>query len=205
MSTRTKNLSVKSVFRLVYAKITSTILRVLLKGDGALPRPLTKSSARIPRLPWHKWPSSAWRDSSKPDSRPSPDVIRHLKDAVQYFRRRCVESPVRRRFRLLFRPLFRLRSRDRFDQRCAIEGVNLVERHNRYINPLHISGGAMGPRNPITTSEVIGAWGRPQRSTSRSRSAGSRGWSRYVSNPWIVSTQHSCRVRYRFPGLDRTA
>ena len=73
-------------------------------------------------------------------------VVCHLHDPV--------EKLLSRRLKFL-RGNF-LRARDGLYECITVERVNLVEEDNGTINPLHISGGAIGPRKPMTTSRSVG-------------------------------------------------
>ena len=95
-------------------------------------------------------------------------IVRHLHDRVEQFLGRRAELRGRR----LSRP------RDGFDQRVAIEGIDWSKATMGTMRPLHISGGAIGPRKPMTTSMSLGLGTGRIASTSRSMSAGSRGTSK---------------------------
>ena len=104
-----------------------------------------------------------------------------------------VEQFLGRRFEPRAAGLFRPRNRP--DQRRPIERIDLMDLTIGTINPLQISAGAIGPRRSMTTSMSLRLEAGRIASTNKSISAGSRGNSRYVSSPCMLSTQHSWRAR----------
>src|SRR5262245_59027018 len=67
-----------------------------------------------------------------------------------------------------------LRLGNGFDEPFPVEGIIWSYATIGIISPLHISGGAIGPRMPMTTSMSIGLGAGRMASTNKSKSTGSR-------------------------------
>src|SRR5574340_391007 len=111
-----------------------------------------KICVRILLQPWRKWHDNRLTDSSRRDAHRSTCIVGHLHDPIKKF--------LSSRFKLLLL-LWRnlLRSRDGFNERIAVEGIYLIENHNRNHQPIAHLGWGDGSSYTNNNINVQGARG----------------------------------------------